>query len=562
MLSQDLRAVSLEDLAAASEAARLRGDYADGVQLALQAADLAVQLQRPRSHADMLRLLANQQVRLGSIEQAAAAAGAAAAIDAEIGNEAGRSRALTLQAFAYIELGLSEEALQALAISLEIAQRLRDPDLLFWAYNRIGNAQGHLGKQLEARNFLRQALPFSAGLGAEAKFCILNNLADNAVQLAWQAHENGDAALLADALDYGLRYANDAIELARAASHPYREAICLGNLGMLLAFSGDQAGATRSITRSHAIASQKGYLSLVHDAGFGLGRIAMLMGDLTGAIARFEDVLPSMVANDEKPITVEVHRLLSDLYQQTGAPERALAHFKSYHALESGMRSSVAETRNRMVTSMTELSAAKLEAERARLETSLHQMQLAEMEVERRELLLRTSELDRKAHEDELTGLKNRRYALGALAERLANCPDGQQVFVAIVDADHFKAVNDQLGHAAGDDVLRALGQVLVAGIGADDLVARLGGEEFLLAFTGSVDRVEQLCAQLIAAAAANSWPDGIAVTISIGLTRGAPHETVGAVLGRADGALYRSKSGGRNRLTTDLIARHHSDNP
>lgn len=121
---------------------------------------------------------------------------------------------------AYLDLGLQEEALQALAVSLEIAQRLRDPSLLFWTYNRIGNAHGHLGNHLESRAFLRRALPFATGLCAEAKFCTLNNLADNGADLAFFAREQTDTALLADAVETGLYYARDALELARAATIP------------------------------------------------------------------------------------------------------------------------------------------------------------------------------------------------------------------------------------------------------------------------------------------------------------------------------------------------------
>ena len=556
MLSAERKSGSLRRLASASEAARLRGDYAIGAGLAREAAALARQLGLPGDEAEMLSLLANQLLRTGDIEDAALAAGDAAAISAQANDEAGRSRALTIQSMAYLELGLPEEALEALAVSLDIAQRLRQPDLLFWTYNRIGNAHSQLGKHIEARSFLRRALPFSAGLGAEAKFCILNNLACNAADIATQASESGAAALLAEAVTTGLRYALDAIELARAAAHPYREAICLGNHAMLLAFSGDEIGATRAITRSHTIASQKGYASLKLDAECCLARIAMRFGDIPTAIARYEAVLPGLIESDEKPVIVEAHRLLADLYQQHGDAARALSHYKAYHSLESRTRSSIAETRVRLVTSMTELSAALLEAERAKLETRLHQMQLAELESEKRDLLLRTHELDRKAHEDDLTGLKNRRYANGALAERLAACPPGQRIFVGIIDADHFKAINDRFGHSIGDDVLRLMAGLLSADMAVTDFAARLGGEEFLLLLTGDASTSIALCEDIRRRVESFAWSNlgaELAVSVSIGLTAARAGEAVNDVLARADAALYRAKSGGRNRLTTDL---------
>lgn len=545
------------DLMAASEAARLKGDYQEGAQLARRAAAAAHLASEPGREAEALCLLANQLLRIGAIEEAAQSCGLAAQLEESAGNEAGRAQALTLQAMAYLELGLQEEALQALAISLDIAQRLRDPNLLFWAYNRIGGAHDNMGRHSESRAFMQRALPLATGLGAEAKFCILNNLACNGVDLAATAFEQNDAALVADAVSSGLGYARDAVELARAAAHPYREAIALGNYGMLLAYQGDEHAASQATTRSHAIASHKGYLSLQLDAAFNLARIAMIFGQPDIAVSRFETVLPGLIENDEKPLVLKAHRLLSDLYQQTGRTPEAFEHYKRYHALESAIRSSVADTRSRMVTSMAELSAARLDAERAKLETHLHQMRLAELETERRELLTRTRDLDRQAHEDDLTGLKNRRYALGVLGERIASCPPGGSIAIAIVDADYFKKINDSFGHTVGDTVLRRLADLLAAGMAAKGFAARLGGEEFLLIFD-TPSTAAAICDAIRTDVAGQSWtafaPE-LAVTISIGLASAARGEDVAAAIARADAALYRSKSGGRNRVTISLPA-------
>ena len=115
---------------------------------------------------------------------------------------------------------------------------------------------------------------------------------------------------------------------------------------------------------------------------------------------------------------------------------------------------------------------------------------------------------------------------------------------MVIVDLDHFKSVNDTMGHAAGDKVLIELGRLLAASVREVDLVARFGGEEFLLVLQGVVREgpgrdcaVSPTTRQKGSPAA--TWSAGIAVH-HVGET---PTET----LARADAALYEAKSGGRN---------------
>ncbi|RDC71149.1 diguanylate cyclase [Rhodovulum sp. 12E13] len=162
---------------------------------------------------------------------------------------------------------------------------------------------------------------------------------------------------------------------------------------------------------------------------------------------------------------------------------------------------------------------------------------------------------------DPLTGLPNRRYALshlGRVAERAARRGSG---FAALVlDLDHFKQVNDAHGHAAGDSVLRAVADRLQRGLRAVDLLARIGGEEFLavLPDTGR-DGARTVAERLRSAVAALPVPlpggGSVAPTVSIGLAcvdagppGGSPTD-VDTLIERADRALYRAKSAGRDRV-------------
>ena len=168
------------------------------------------------------------------------------------------------------------------------------------------------------------------------------------------------------------------------------------------------------------------------------------------------------------------------------------------------------------------------------------------------------------AHRDALTGLWNRAYAephLARLAESAAAAR--QPLAVLMLDLDHFKAVNDRWGHPAGDAVLAEVARRLGTGLRVADLLARFGGEEFLIALPGAAPAqaravAERLCAAV--AAAPVRLPDGgaLGVTVSIGVAQMAPGAAPdGPALARrlvaaADRALYRSKADGRARVTAD----------
>jgi diguanylate cyclase (GGDEF)-like protein len=165
-------------------------------------------------------------------------------------------------------------------------------------------------------------------------------------------------------------------------------------------------------------------------------------------------------------------------------------------------------------------------------------------------------ELFERSVRDPLTGLYNRGYFLsqiGVLAARGA----AQEVGLAVLmlDIDHFKRVNDQYGHLAGDGVLREVAAVIRESTRAEDLVARYGGEEFVIALPVSVPELATERAERIRGALADrridARDDEIQVTASLGLSFGPPgraRQTM-ALLQTADQALYQAKADGRNRV-------------
>jgi diguanylate cyclase (GGDEF)-like protein len=160
-------------------------------------------------------------------------------------------------------------------------------------------------------------------------------------------------------------------------------------------------------------------------------------------------------------------------------------------------------------------------------------------------------EAEAQAMTDTLTGLRNRRAADATLA---ALCEAQAEFSLLHMDLDFFKAVNDTLGHAAGDHVLKVVAQILEAEIRASDTAARLGGDEFVVIMPGLVDpdRLHAIARRIIASISEPMAFDAAIckVSASIGMTRSViyDHPLADQMMADADSALYASKHAGRGQ--------------
>ncbi|MXO72354.1 diguanylate cyclase [Alteraurantiacibacter buctensis] len=165
------------------------------------------------------------------------------------------------------------------------------------------------------------------------------------------------------------------------------------------------------------------------------------------------------------------------------------------------------------------------------------------------------AELDRIATTDELTGLANRREMFTSLDRMIATARrSGRPLSVAILDLDRFKQVNDTHGHPAGDEVLRRVAEMARLLLRQQDLVGRLGGEEFLIAFPDcpaheAVAACERLRQGIAALPVLLPSGVGLSVTVSTGVAQFDPSDDRKTVISRADEALYRAKKGGRDQV-------------
>jgi diguanylate cyclase (GGDEF)-like protein len=176
----------------------------------------------------------------------------------------------------------------------------------------------------------------------------------------------------------------------------------------------------------------------------------------------------------------------------------------------------------------------RLKAQKSELEQALEQIRLL-------------------ATQDDLTGLLNRRHMTVLIAQEQARARrSGAPLCIVLMDLDHFKRVNDNHGHLTGDAVLKGFAEAGRQALRETDTLSRWGGEEFLLMLPGTspeqaivcIDRIRaQLAARDFAALA-----QGLTVTFSAGLALFVPELTLEQAVERADQAMYRAKTGGRNR--------------
>ncbi len=260
----------------------------------------------------------------------------------------------------------------------------------------------------------------------------------------------------------------------------------------------------------------------------------------------------------------ELWQALSDNHVASGDYKAAFEAGQRVYTMDEQLRRERAVLQAATAVERRAAEQAQREAEQARtrelaLRETLDELQRTQTALqganEKKDQLV--AELHRQSREDALTGLLNRRALDEALASECARADRHERpLALALLDVDNFKRINDTKSHAVGDAVLVAIAQQLQRERRSSDIVARLGGEELVIALPEtSLEQGMELCAQLRGALAAIDWRAvGVEapVTVSIGLATARPGESPQALLARADAAMYRAKAEGKDRVCWD----------
>jgi diguanylate cyclase (GGDEF)-like protein len=248
---------------------------------------------------------------------------------------------------------------------------------------------------------------------------------------------------------------------------------------------------------------------------------------------------------------------LADALRDAGRLEDAYDALSRSAALEREGLHDLSELRinlerARLETDAARSTAAALAAKNAELEALVHQLNEAHVALEQRtgELETLQDQFREQADRDWLTGLHNRRYLARQLD--LVTGAEEQDFSLAVVDLDHFKAINDTYGHDVGDQVLVRVAGLLLDVVRRSDVVARTGGEEFVLLMPAAdTDAAMHCCERALAAIRGAVWEDvapGLTVTASAGIARSGEALGLDRIAALADRRLYDAKRQGRDR--------------
>lgn len=447
-------------------------------------------------------------------------------------------------------LGRNDEALRHFHRAHGAAQRCGWPGPIIVALGNLGGLHHDLFNLDDARRLSEEALAMARGIDARQ---MVGTSSANLISIYHAAGQFDRALAMAE------RMLAEPDRLLPGALERFSTTLALAFLGV-----GDIDRAERFLSRGANSQPADG-------DGVGLwswlqARCAMARGNprLADDITR-----RSIEAHELRQISVQpfdlmqLFRTAADAREQLGDLAGALACTRRAHALYEELVGRSARARFIALEVEHEVAQARLERDRAVLSRETadeDRRRLAELNRKLQATLAETALLQARLREqalrDPLTGLHNRRYLFEA-APQLIDLALRQrgELCVAVLDLDHFKSLNDRFGHAAGDAVLLAFAGLATETLRRSDVVARHGGEEFVVVMPdvglddalAALDRLLQAFEALPLAHGRHVLPP---CSFSAGVAALPLHgQTLDQLLSRADRALYRAKDGGRARV-------------
>jgi len=521
------------------------------LQQAVEAGAIALALGDERQRAEALYWEGTALDHLLEHDRALAAFQEALALARAHADGDAQGRLLRAIGFAFDELGDFPQALDHHLRALEIEERAGNLAGRAATLRTIGVVYSRSGDPETGLDYFGQSLALCVQTGDDVcRAKTLNNIGVNLNDLG--RHQESLGVL------------QKALAVYQAEGLTLQQSGTLVNVGLTLEKLDRLAEAEASFHEALRLAEATGHMFGVVDARLSLGRLAAAQGDAATARALLESALAGALLHRLKQSACECHDALAQLHERAGRYDEALAHHRRFHALERETMTQSSQRQLKAVQTRYQLAAAQREAEIHRL----RHVELAEANAELEQLnnSLRASDeqksmllaqLERQTYEDSLTGLANRRLLDKRLADEFDRAVrHGRPLTVALIDIDHFKRVNDRYSHAVGDVALKELARLFASAIRHTDLVARLGGEEFVMVLVETdAAAARQACEKLRLAVATHDWKrvhSGLVLTVSIGYCADTTVAGAARMLAVADRNLYVAKAKGRNCVVGD----------
>ena len=448
----------------------------------------------------------------------------------------------------YLQLGITAcqagdllDSVEYLETSLEQARKLNDPLLRIRALSNLAAVYGDLRDYDKATSLMNEVFMLLARNVININLNIVEgNYAGFIVQKSILAYEAGQhkqaiefaetARMVLTPVVERMRQQGDLVVLSRSLNNVAKTSAILGDIERAKSIKRDLKRHSREIGTDHA----KGlYQNLC-------GFLAMIEGNHKRSARCYALAAALFSRLNTKTLAHNALVDATNAYERCGDYRNAFENLRAAHRLEQAQKMHEGVRRFQALN-------VKLAVEKARHENEI-------LRVKNEVLHERAQELETKAVLDGLTGCLNR---IG-LEENLIDTHsrvirEDLKAFVAVLDVDHFKQVNDTFGHLIGDDVLREISKIMRDSVRRTDTVGRFGGDEFLLILEqDSLDQALFVIERVHEAIRESQWDSiapGLKVTASIGITTIVPHQPIASILQVADEYLYEAKRSGRDRI-------------
>lgn len=516
-------------------------DPAHCVVLCKRAIELATQGEAngqpyPQGLSQCLHHLGRLQLQLGDYSASLDSFLKALALFEELGDRRPIVLCLSYVGTTYAYLGAYPDALQYLFKSLEGAREIGCQDIEATILNDIGHLHTEFNEPATALPYLHRSLEICQS-------------GDDKTRLGWVLDSLCHAYLGVNDYECALQYGLQSVQLSREIGAWKNLAENLHSAGRVYHVKGELDKALVYYQESLQVSRKYGYRRDASIALRHIGDICAQQGQPEQALAALQEALALAEVIEARQLLTECCQSLAAFHKQQGDFEQALAYFERFHTLKENVFSEEAAQRIKNLQTVHQVETARKEAEIYQLKNMALQREIDE----RKQVQARLEQL---ANTDELTGLLNRRrfFAdVGQYFERAQRCQ--KPLSILEFDIDNFKQINDTCGHMVGDQVLRVVARRALENIRREDVVARFGGDEFLIllpdaGITLAYRAAERLRKSIV------SQPVAIEnrllhLTISIGVasTEGGTCYTLGDLLKYADQALYSAKQAGRDQV-------------